>query len=57
MLARRIFFAMRKKSLANEKIQDGDLVLSIHDARAHLHDYGAGRQTFHTHKGYLKLTN
>jgi len=41
--------------LANEKIQDGDYVLIYLDARrTYMIKIQAG-QTFHTHKGYLKL--
>jgi len=41
--------------LANEKIQDGDYVLIYLDARrTYMIKVQAG-QTFHTHKGYLKL--
>jgi tRNA (adenine57-N1/adenine58-N1)-methyltransferase catalytic subunit len=41
--------------LANEKIQDGDYVLIYLDARrTYMIKMQAG-QTFHTHKGYLKL--
>ena len=43
------------KSVANEIIQDGDYVLIYLDARrTYMIKMQAG-QTFHTHKGYLKL--
>jgi tRNA (adenine57-N1/adenine58-N1)-methyltransferase len=49
------FLRVRNKSLANEKIQDGDYVLIYLDARrTYMIKVQAG-QTFHTHKGYLKL--
>ncbi len=48
-------FSQEEIELANEKIQDGDNVLIYLDARrTYMIKIQAG-QTFHTHKGYLKL--
>ena len=48
-------FSLEEIELANEKIQDGDNVLIYLDARrTYMIKIQAG-QTFHTHKGYLKL--
>jgi tRNA (adenine57-N1/adenine58-N1)-methyltransferase len=48
-------FSLEEMELANAKIQDGDNVLIYLDARrTYLIKIQAG-QTFHTHKGYLKL--
>ncbi len=41
--------------MANEKIQDGDYVLIYLDARRTYMIKVQSGQTFHTHKGYLKL--
>ncbi len=50
-----LHFEARGNTLANEKIQDGDYVLIYLDARrTYMIKIQAG-QTFHTHKGYLKL--
>ena len=48
-------FPQEEPKLVNEKIQDGDNVLIYLDARrTYMIKLQAG-QTFHTHKGYLKL--
>jgi tRNA (adenine57-N1/adenine58-N1)-methyltransferase len=48
-------FQRKKNQLANEKICDGDNVLIYLDARrTYMIKMQAG-QTFHTHKGYIKL--
>jgi tRNA (adenine57-N1/adenine58-N1)-methyltransferase len=48
-------FQTRKSQLANEKICEGDYVLIYLDARrTYMIKMQAG-QTFHTHKGYIKL--
>ncbi len=50
-----IFTSKRGKTLANQKISEGDYVLIYLDARrTYMIKMQAG-QTFHTHKGYLKL--
>jgi tRNA (adenine57-N1/adenine58-N1)-methyltransferase catalytic subunit len=49
------FASKRKNELANQKIADGDNVLIYLDARrTYMLKMQAG-QTFHTHKGYIKL--
>jgi tRNA (adenine57-N1/adenine58-N1)-methyltransferase len=49
------FASKRKNDLANQKIADGDNVLIYLDARrTYMLKMQAG-QTFHTHKGYIKL--
>ena len=50
-----IFNSAEEKTLANQKIAEGDYVLIYLDARrTYMIKMQAG-QTFHTHKGYLKL--
>ena len=52
---RRISYRQGEPKLVNEKIQDGDNVLIYLDVRrTYMIKLQAG-QTFHTHKGYLKL--
>ncbi len=49
------FHFQEAKQLANQKIREGDYVLIYLDARrTYMIKMQAG-QTFHTHKGYLKL--
>jgi tRNA A58 N-methylase Trm61 len=43
------------KQLANQKISEGDYVLIYLDARRTYMIKMLAGQTFHTHKGYLKL--
>ena len=51
----RFTFQKRKNELANQKIAEGDNVLIYLDARrTYMLKIQAG-QTFHTHKGYIKL--